>query len=152
MARFLSNADETRLVAAIQAAEKATSGEIVVVLRKKVTNEDICDAAKALFAEKNLDQTARRNAVLILVAYGQRRLAVLGDEGIDAVTPDDFWDDVVAAIVAGFKAGDHISGLEDGIQRIGEKLRSHFPWQEDDVNELADAIDHDEEGERHDEA
>jgi len=124
----------------------------VVVLRKKVADDDIYDTAKALFAEKNLARTAQRNGVLILVAYGQRRLAVLGDEGIDAVTPEGFWDDVVATIVAGFKAGDHITGLEKGIALIGEKLRSHFPWQEDDVNELSDAIDHDDddEGERND--
>ena len=31
-------------------------------------------------------------------------------------------------------------GLIEGIKMAGEQLKSHFPYQEDDVNELPDDI------------
>ena len=33
-----------------------------------------------------------------------------------------------------------VDGLESGIGMIGEKLRKHFPYRSDDVNELPDDI------------
>lgn len=141
---FLSSADRERLVAAVRAAEKETSGEIVVYLTRKV-KDDIDVVARDFFLEHGLQNTAARNGVLVLVAYGDRQLAILGDEGIDEKVPDDFWASTVTIMTERFKEGDYVGGLEAGIAEIGEQLSAYFPYQEDDVNELSDQIHLDEE-------
>ena len=143
MKRLLSRDQEQRLVAAIQAAEKETSGEIVVLFHRR-SKGDIYDEAQRQFLKRRLDRTAERNGVLILVAPGQRKLAILGDEGINARVPDGFWDDILAAMSKRFADDDCIGGLEEGVAAVGSQLQTYFPYQSDDVNELADAVQYEE--------
>ena len=39
-----------------------------------------------------------------------------------------------------FRKGDFKQGLVDGILKAGEQLKHHFPYQQDDINELSDEI------------
>jgi uncharacterized membrane protein len=39
-----------------------------------------------------------------------------------------------------FKNGNFKQGLIDGIIIAGEQLKQHFPWSEDDTNELSNEI------------
>ena len=139
---FLSKSDKERLSTAIAAAEKNTSGEIVVSVLASV-KEDIYKAAQTFFDEKELYKTKQRNATLIYLAYTDHKLAVLGDEGINALTPDDFWEDVLDHMIQKFKEQLYVEGLEEGIMMISEKLKEFFPWTEDDVNELPDGVHED---------
>jgi uncharacterized membrane protein len=43
-------------------------------------------------------------------------------------------------MLAHFKKGNFKQGLIDGILKAGEKLKTFFPHQSDDVNELSDEI------------
>ena len=87
-----------------------------------------------------MTETRERNGVLILLAPGQRAFAIVGDTGIDAVTPDDFWEEASRAMRPHFAEGDYVTGLQEGIRIAGEALAAHFPYREDDVNELPDDI------------
>ncbi len=144
---FLSAAQRQRLQDAVASAERQTSGEIVVCLTRH-TKGDIYEAAKAFFIKKGLQATEARNGVLIMLAYRDHKLAILGDEGIDAKVPDDFWESTVAIMTARFAQDDIVGGLEAGIAEIGRQLSAWFPWQKDDVNELSDEI-HVDDGENH---
>jgi uncharacterized membrane protein len=46
-------------------------------------------------------------------------------------------------MVENFKAGKFTDGLAKGILSAGEHLKTHFPHQTDDVNELPDEISFD---------
>ena len=87
---FLSKDDQTRITDAITMAEKRTSGEICVHITPKCGG-DVMEAAEKKFNKLGLYKTERRNAVIIYVAYKSKKFAILGDEGINNVVPDDYW-------------------------------------------------------------
>ncbi len=137
---FLSAKEEEEVVEAIRMAEKATSGEIRVHIEKSHGELDIFDRAMEVFHLLKMDNTKQENGVLIYVAIDDRNFVIYGDKGINEVVPDDFWESTKDAIVAQFKAGNYKQGLIDGILKAGEQLNKHFPWSEDNTNELSNTI------------
>ncbi len=139
MANFLTKEVETAIIKAIEIAEKQTSGEIVVYLKKRC-GENIYEEAKKYFKQKKLFATQERNAVLIFLAYGDHKLAILGDEGINQKVPENFWQSTLDLMLSHFRENNYSEGLEKGILAIGEKLKEFFPWKEEDKNELSNEI------------
>jgi len=127
------------IVKAIQQAELNTSGEIRVHIENK-SKGDVLDRAADVFAMLKIHKTALRNGVLFYLALNDRQFAILGDAGINAVVPNDFWETTKDKMLEHFKQGNFITGLSTGIMLAGEKLKEHFPYQKDDVNELPDDI------------
>ena len=138
--RFLTEKEEKEIVEAIRSAEKATSGEIRVHIEKSHGEIDIFERAMEVFHALKMDNTKQDNGVLIYVAVKDRNFVIYGDKGINAVVPADFWESTKDAIVAHFKKGDFKQGLIDGVLKAGEQLQKHFPWVENDTNELPDTI------------
>lgn len=136
---FLSPEDEERIVQAILEAEKETSGEIRVHIEKESSIETL-DRAMEVFYFLKMDQTKEKNGVLFYVSVQDQKFAVIGDEGIDKVVPDDFWESVKEIVTAEFKKGNYSKGLELGVLEAGKKLQAFFPYSEDDINELPDEI------------
>jgi uncharacterized membrane protein len=139
---FLRGDDDAQIVEAIRSFEKRTSGEIRVHLATGGKGA-ILERAAATFERLGMAATAARNGVLFFVDVPAHSFCVIGDEGIDALTPDGFWDDVVVHVRARFQERDFAGGLVEGIRMAGEKLAEHFPLQADDVNELPDEISRD---------
>jgi len=139
MARFLSKDDEQRVLAAIREAETNTSGEIRVHLQPRCKGATM-EVAKRRFERMGMTRTELRNGVLFFVATKDKQVAVLGDKGIDEVTPPDFWDGVLATVTDCFREGRVADGLCEGILMAGKALQEFFPHQSDDVNELSDEI------------
>ena len=136
---FLTKEQQEAVVAAVMAAEKATSGEIRVHIESKCDGDPKIGALRT-FHKLKMDRTAARNGVLVYVACESKKFAVIGDKGINNLVPDGFWKDVVAKMGAHFSQSDFAGGLVEGIAMIGEKLKVYFPYQADDVNELSDDI------------
>ena len=137
--KFFSEEDKLLIINAIKNAEVNTSGEIRVHLETKC-KEDVLDRAAYIFEKLKIHETKLRNGVLFYLAVEDRKFAILGDAGINQVTSDDFWDNIKAETLALFREGDFSKGLVRGIQMTGEALKSYFPYQRDDVNELSDEI------------
>ena len=87
-----------------------------------------------------MQKTELRNGVLIYLAVEDRKLAILGDAGINLKVPKDFWDSTRDLMVSNFKEGRYTEGLSEGIKLAGNQLKEHYPYQSDDVNELSDDI------------
>lgn len=136
---FLSKEEEQEIVEAIRMAEKNTSGEIRVHL-EKTTELDPFDRALEVFNELKMDETQLKNGVLIYLAVEDKTFVICGDYGINDVVANDFWDSTKEVMVAHFKNGNYKQGLIDGILIAGEQLKKHFPWSEDDTNELSNEI------------
>ena len=138
---FAKRVDSARVKAAIEAAEKMTSGEIVVSVSPFFWG-NVQKAAEHTFMRLGIQRTRERNGVLIFIVPGRKQFVLLGDEGIHAKVGQGFWDSAAAALSTRFRAGDMTGALVDGIERIGAQLAEHFPHQgERDVNELPDELD-----------
>ena len=88
-----------------------------------------------------MNETANRNAVLVYVAKKHRQLAVFADEGIYKKAGAAFWDKAVLAMLKEFKKENYAEGLIEVIQKIGDSLKTHFPYDAaTDKNELPDDI------------
>ncbi|SMO36263.1 TLP18.3, Psb32 and MOLO-1 founding protein of phosphatase [Saccharicrinis carchari] len=139
MSDIIDKSDRQRLVAAIQKAEKNTSGEIRIHI-ENTCPEELMDRAAFLFEKLKMHKTELRNGVLFYLAMKDRVFAVLGDAGINSKVPEGFWDNIKAEMTTLFKNDDPIGAIETGVLMAGEQLQSHFPYQSDDVNELSDEI------------
>jgi uncharacterized membrane protein len=132
--------DQKKLInQAIIDAELDTSGEIRVHLERHCMGE-VLDRGAYLFEKLNMHKTAQRNGVLFYLAIDDHKFGILGDAGINAVTPEDFWDRIREKMQAEFLQGRFAEGLEWGIREAGKELKAHFPYRDDDVNELPDDI------------
>ena len=138
-ANFFSAKEKEEIKAAIKEAEKDTSGEIRVHIDNHC-KEDVLDRAAWWFGKLDMHKTEKRNGVLFYLAVKDHKFAILGDAGINAVTPDDFWDKIKEKMLEHFSEGEFAEGLSTGIRLAGKELQSHFPYQKDDVNELSDEI------------
>lgn len=137
--KFLTKEEEQLVVKAIQSAEFQTGGEIRIHIESSCKG-NVLDRAASLFKSLKMHKTALRNGVLIYLSTSDRKFAIIGDAGINAVVPIGFWDDVKDLMISKFSKGDLVQGFVLGISKVGEKLKEFFPYQEDDVNELSDEI------------
>lgn len=137
--KFLSDHDEKLIVEAIKKAELNTSGEIRLHIENKCKGDVIKKAVKT-FRVLKMEKTELRNGVLFFIAAADKKFAIIGDEGINNVVPNDFWDQIKSDMQTLFSQGDFAGGLAHGIIKAGEQLKAHFPYQSDDVNELPDEI------------
>ncbi|MVM29351.1 TPM domain-containing protein [Spirosoma sp. HMF4905] len=135
--------EQHRIVESIRQAEKATSGEIRVHVEAHCSNTDPVQRAIEVFAQLGMHQTKDQNGVLFYVAYTDRKFAVVGDQGIDAKVPADFWESTKNLLRNHFAKGAYAEGLSQGIERAGQQLKQYFPYASDDTNELADDISFD---------
>jgi len=136
---FFMQEDKDRIQSAVLKAELDSSGEIRVHLENHCKKE-VLDRAAFLFDELKMNQTEQRNGVLFYLAIKDKKFAVIGDSGINVIVEDHFWEEVRQLMAEHFKTGDFVTGLEQGIELTGRKLKKHFPYHHDDINELSDEI------------
>lgn len=142
LADFIPSEGQRRIAAAITAAERHTTGEICVHVTPRCRGNVMKRAART-FDRLHLYSTKRRNAVLIFIAYQDRKLAILGDAGINNVIPEGFWDNEVEELARFLKAGRPVDGLCEIIAHMGERLSQYFPGERDDENELSNEVSFD---------
>jgi uncharacterized membrane protein len=136
---FLTAKQEQGIIEAIKIAEKNTSGEIRIHIENS-TNKPPMERALEVFYFLNMDRTILRNGVLFYIAVESKKFAILGDEGINKLVPDNFWDKEKELVLTHFAKLEFAKGLELAIIEVGKKLKTFFPYQSDDKNELPDEI------------
>ena len=136
---FLTADQQATVVDAVRLAEKGTSGEIRIHIDGDCPSTAL-ERAEEVFGKLGMHRTELRNGVLIYLACNTKVFAIIGDKGINDVVPEHFWEDVTAMMSAEFRAGRFTEGLSKGVLMVGEKLKTFFPYQKDDVNEQPDEI------------
>ena len=136
---FLTPEEEQEIISAIRTAETNTSGEIRIHIEASSEKEHYERALEVFYLLK-MDATKEANAVLIYVAVKDHKFVIYGDKGIHDLVPKDFWNTTKDIIQDHFKQGRFKQGIVDGILKAGVELKSHFPWQTNDEDELSNEI------------
>ena len=132
--------DEQRIIAAIEAAELVTSGEVRVHLNDTCSGNPLRDAQKQ-FQKLGMHRTAERNGILFFIALESHKFAVVGDSGIHAKVGQSFWEGIRDHMVPELKEGRWVDALELGIAEAGRALAVHFPHQgPSDRDELSNEV------------
>jgi uncharacterized membrane protein len=139
-AKFFSPEEDKKIIEAIRIAEKDTSGEIRVHFQKKLKG-NVLDAAVDTFYALKMDETQDRNGVLFFFVPKKKQFAIIGDEGINANVPENFWEEIKTHIQKEFNSGNKVEGICKAVLMAGEKLKEFFPYKGFyDINELPDEI------------
>lgn len=135
---------EEKILKSIKEAELNTSGEIRLHVDKTCEGDPVL-VAQDWFYQLGMDKTDLQNGVLFYLALESRKFSVIGDKGIDARVPDDFWKKIIDDMIPLLKENKLVDAMALGIKRTGEALSEYFPYQKDDINELSDEISYGEE-------
>jgi uncharacterized membrane protein len=136
---MINQVENDLIVTAIQKAEMQTSGEIRVHIDQKCASDPVKRAVQ-VFEKLGMHKTDLRNGVLIYVSFSDRKLAIIGDQGIDSVVPADFWLSTKDKMIHHFKENRFADGIIAAIAEAGEQLKKFFPYMENDENELSNEI------------
>lgn len=139
---IFSQEENALLIQAIQEAERQTSGEIRLFIERHCKYVDPLDRAKEIFWNLQMEKTELRNGVLFYVAVKDKQLSIFADSGIHAAAGgDQHWKEIVHEILSVFSKESVVAGIITCIAKIGEALKTHFPYDTDiDKNELPDEI------------
>ncbi|PKP52693.1 MAG: hypothetical protein CVT92_07470 [Bacteroidetes bacterium HGW-Bacteroidetes-1] len=136
---FFSKEEKDSIKSAILRAELDTSGEIRVHIENRC-KESVLDRSAFLFSQLAIDKTEQRNGVLFYLAVKDQKFAVIGDAGINTLVEEKFWEEIRLTMAEHFKRSEFSTGLIAGIEKTGRKLKKHFPYHHNDINELSDEI------------
>jgi uncharacterized membrane protein len=135
----ISQEEEEVIVQAIAEAELKTSGEIRVHVETNC-NEEPFKRAIEVFHLLEMHKTELRNGVLIYVALKDKKLAIIGDAGIDKVVPENFWNETKENLILSFKTGTFAKGISEAVYAAGTHLQKYFPRLDNDTNELSNEL------------
>lgn len=136
---FFSEADKALVVEAIRKAETHASGEIKVFVEDNLGSE-LPVRIRTLFDELEMRNTSKRNGVLIYLAVVDRKFAIWGDEGVNAVVGPKYWEDVRDRMREYFRAQRFAEGVAEAVRAVGDVLAKYFPRMDGEINELSDEI------------
>ncbi len=97
------------------------------IVPRQVRHKRAHDEALRQFFAQGIDKTTQRTGVLIFASAAERYVEVVADAGINDRVAAPVWDEAVAALVAGIKAGRAADGFVAAIERCGAVLAAHFP-------------------------
>ncbi len=137
---FFFEDDFSQLVEkSIEEAELLTSAEFKLHI-EEVCNEDLLDRAAFVFSELELHKTKMRNAVLLYVSIDDRKVSILADGGAKAHLSEQFLSETLSTLIKDFKSNQYAEGIGNCFMNIALALKSHFPYQENDINEISNTV------------
>lgn len=110
------------------------------LLSTEAARQAVQARAFQLFAERGLQGTRGRTALLIFVSELEHRVVMLGDRTLHAQVGQQGWEEHVARLLEHIRTGHTRAGLLEALERLGPELAAVAPRLHDDENELPDAV------------
>jgi|WetSurMetagenome_2_1015567.scaffolds.fasta_scaffold277484_2 putative membrane protein len=135
----------TMLVLAGMAAGWALSTFLPPVKRlfagRRLIERRVAQRAAEAFVSEEVFATRDRTGILLFISILERRVLVLGDNGISAHVGKADWEAVVRLVTDGIRNDRPAEGLIAGLERCGALLQQHGVARKgDDTNELSDRL------------
>ena len=109
-------------------------------LSRSQVEAEVQEAAVVNFFTEKLYKTKDANGILIFISVLERKVWVLADAGINARIDPGQWQDIIDLITQGIKEKRQCEAIGQAIVQIGDLLKTHFPYQKDDIDELHNII------------
>tara|TARA_R110002072_G_scaffold242750_1_gene401783 strand:- start:191 stop:589 length:399 start_codon:yes stop_codon:yes gene_type:complete len=106
-----------------------------------VMDHRVITRARDIFLQEEIFNTLERTGILIYISEMEKRVQVLGDQGISSVIEQSDWDNVLELVTHGIKKGNPADGLVLAIHECKKLLLENgFIVRSDDTNELSDKM------------
>lgn len=123
----LSESEQQQLEQKLVAYDDSTSSQIAVVIMKSVGDYDINDYAQRVGRAWGIGQKGKNNGVIILVAIGDRKVAIQTGYGAEGALPDIVTHEIIQnEIRPNFKSGNYYAGLDAATTDIIKYLKGEY--------------------------
>ncbi len=134
---FLKDEEITLLNSTIKSIEKRTKSKIRIYITEKIGRYEL-KKAREIFVSLNLRNELKNN-VIFIISLKDKKIGILGDDGIAEKVNEGFWLNTVNAVAEKFKSHEFAIGLIGGINLVAEKVIEFFP-DEKEENSLEQII------------
>lgn len=135
----LAGDEIARLQQQIENAENLSSAEFKIIL---VSSSwlGIRYKARKLFKKYDMQNTALRNAVLILVDYSNHNMVLHGGKSVYKKMGKQFWFELSDLLGDALKGGTLYEALSSCIAILGHRLPVYYPISENDIDEISNEL------------
>jgi len=142
--KYFSDSDLKEISNSINNVESETSGELRLCVHIKKSFFDRKKSPREIalktFLKMGMHKTKHRTGVLIYLLLDERKFEIIADEGINKLIADNEWTQIEQALISEYRESNYLKGVQSSIKLIGEKLKIHFPREENDINELSNDV------------
>lgn len=107
---------------------------------RKYMRTRVKDRAVALYHEAKVHRTQHYTGVLIFVAFFEREVVIVADEGAETSIPAAEWEIMKNRFAKTFTAKHPPDAIIEAIRESAPVFAHHIPQSGDDINELPDEI------------
>jgi len=123
-ASILPPKNETALTTKLEALERSTSDQVVVVTLPSLNSAKIEDVSLALGRGWKVGSADKDNGILLVVAPRERHVRIEVGYGLEGLLTDERAGAIIREMLPKFRAGDMPGGIELGVDRIQSILLS----------------------------
>lgn len=127
----------------ISESETLHSGEIRFAVESSLDGWSLIrgqtprERAVEVFSSLRVWDTEKNCGLLIYVLLADRAVEIVADRGIHAKVGAEEWQRICRDIEAQFGRQHYREGVISGIEQMTQHLKTHFPAEENDMNELS---------------
>lgn len=123
-ARLLSPAEEQEITAKLEALERDTTDQVVVVTVESLQGHEIEDYGYQLGRAWGIGREDKDNGVLLVIAPDEKKVRIEVGYGLEPVLTDAMSALIIQnAILPSFREGSHARGIAQGVDAIDDQLR-----------------------------
>jgi uncharacterized protein len=124
-AEMLAPDQEARIGAKLEALERDTSRQLVVVTVPDLQGRTVEDFAFELGEQWKIGEKEADNGAILMIAPKERRVRIEVGDGLEGILPDAMaWFIIRDRITPRFKTGDYPGGIDAGVDGMIEQMRA----------------------------
>ena len=112
----------------------------MALIPRSVKRRRAAGAARTHFMALQLHTTKKRAGVMLFVSEAEHYVEIITDIEVAKKIPDSEWEAIVQNFISLVRAGETARGYLETIERSGELLIPHFPYDPEETDELPDHL------------